>query len=198
MGAPGEIRPVPHPQEAQMRTTGTRRRLAAALTLSFLALAPVACGSSEDPPGVASAGGGSGAPGSGGQDPERSDGDGGRDFARCMREEGVDLADPAGDGSLSIDMGADLSRIDDAIGACREHMPNGGELAPPAAEDLAAMRAYAVCMREQGVEMDDPDPTGLPDVPRGPKDRVDAAAAACDEHLAGIRDRVSSTDGGAA
>ena len=95
-------------------------------------------------------------------------------------------------------MGADLSRVDDAIGACREHMPNGGELAPPPAEDLAAMRAYAVCMREQGVEMDDPDPTGLPDVPRGPKDRVDAAQAVCDEHLAGIRDRVSSTDGGAA
>jgi hypothetical protein len=186
-----------------MRTAPTRRRLGAGLAATLLALALAACGSSDDGPGVASAGGG-GSPGSAGSGGSGGDaarertggGDGGRDFARCMREQGVDLADPGGDGSLSIDMGADLSNIDEAIGACRQHMPNGGEIAPLPAEHQEALRSYAACMREQGVEMDDPDPTGLPGQPRGPKDRVDAAAAVCDELLAGLRAGAGASDGG--
>lgn len=185
-----------------MRSTAPRSRLGAGLagTLVALALALAACGPSDGGPGVASAGrgGSEGSAGSGGDAArERSGGDDrGRDFARCMRDQGLDMDDPGGDGSLSIDMGADLSDIDEAIGACREHMPNGGELAPLPAEQQEALRSYAACMREQGVEMDDPDPTGLPGLPRGPKDQVDAATAVCDELLAGLRAAAGASDGG--
>lgn len=181
-----------------MRTTApTRRRLGAGLAATLLALALAACGPSDDGPGVASAGGGGSGTGSGGDSAREGAGDDrGRDFARCMREQGVDMEDPAGDGSVNLDMGTDLSGIDDAIGACRQHMPNGGELAPLPAEQQEALRSYAACMREQGVEMEDPDPTGLPGRPRGPKEQVDAAAAVCDDLLAGLRAGAGASDGG--
>lgn len=183
-----------------MRSTApTRRRLGAGLAATLLAVALAACGSSDDGPGVATAGGGgSGAAAGGDSAGERSGGDAtGREFARCMRDQGIDMDDPGGDGMLTLDMGVDMSDIDDALAACRPHMPNGGDIAPLRPEDEAALRNYAACMREQGVEMDDPDPvTGLTDQPRGPRDRVDAAAAACDEHLAGLRAGTMASDGG--
>jgi len=185
-----------------MRSTApTRRRLGAGLAVTLLALALAACGPSDDAPGVASAdGGGAGGSGGSGGDAARGSGDpadSGRDFARCMREQGVDMADPTEDGVLDLDTGQDPSAAEDAIAACRDHMPSGGEIAGPSAEELDSMRAYAVCMREQGVEMDDPDPaTGMAGIPQGPKDKVDAAAEVCQEHLSSLRAGAGETAGG--
>lgn len=172
-----------------MRTTARMpRRLGAGLAVTLLALALGACGQNDESPGVASVGGVAA------DDTARDMGDPAdqaRDFARCMREQGVDMEDPGGDGSVSLGMGGDMTDIDDAIGACRQHMPNGGEIAAPSPEQLNALREYAGCMREHGVEMDDPDPsTGLAAQPRGPQDRIDAAAAACD----GLLSKINGSD----
>jgi hypothetical protein len=96
----------------------------------------------------------------------KSDEDKMRDFAKCMREHGVDMPDPkpAGDGNgMSIAIqgdGADKGKIDTAQNACKHLMPNGGEMKPPSAEELDKMRKQAKCMREHGIDMPDPDPTG--------------------------------------
>jgi hypothetical protein len=89
-----------------------------------------------------------------------------REFAKCMREHGVDMPDPkpGPDGKgMSIGIqgdGADRSKIDAAQNACKHLMPNGGEMKPPSAEELDKMRKDAKCMRDHGVDMPDPDPSG--------------------------------------
>ncbi|MEU0788850.1 hypothetical protein ABZ342_02210 [Amycolatopsis sp. NPDC005961] len=119
----------------------------------------------------------------------KSDEDKMRDFAKCMREHGVDMPDPkpAGDGGgMAITLGgdgADASKIEAAQKACKSLMPNGGEMKPPSAEELDKMRKDAKCMREHGIDMPDPDPSGkgmtraggLGDDPK----KFEAAAKAC-------------------
>ncbi|MBE1500608.1 outer membrane murein-binding lipoprotein Lpp [Amycolatopsis lexingtonensis] len=96
----------------------------------------------------------------------KSDEDKMRDFAKCMREHGVDMPDPkpAGDGGgMAITLGgegADGTKIEAAQKECRHLMPNGGEMKPPSAEELDKMRKDAKCMREHGIDMPDPDPSG--------------------------------------
>jgi hypothetical protein len=120
----------------------------------------------------------------------KSDEDKMRDFAKCMREHGVDMPDPkmSPDGKgMSIAIqggdGADRSKVDAAQNACKHLMPNGGEMKPPSAEELDKMRKEAKCMREHGVDMPDPDPTGKGAMRVGgenddPK-KVEEAAKAC-------------------
>ncbi|WP_206785213.1 hypothetical protein [Amycolatopsis sp. MtRt-6] len=98
----------------------------------------------------------------------KSDEDKMREFAKCMREHGVDMPDPkpAGDGKGMIAVGpgeggdTDRSKAEAAHNACKTLLPNGGEMKPPSAEELDKMRRQAKCMREHGVDMPDPDPTG--------------------------------------
>lgn len=96
-----------------------------------------------------------------------SDEDKMREFAKCMREHGVDMPDPQvdGEGRGSIAIGAGPGEIDekkmkDANEACRKFLPNGGEMKPPTPEELDKMRKEAKCMRDHGIDMPDPDPTG--------------------------------------
>jgi hypothetical protein len=119
----------------------------------------------------------------------KSDEDKMRDFAKCMREHGVDMPDPkpAGDGGgMAITLGGDekdRSKLDAAQNACKHLMPNGGEMKPPSAEELDKMRKQAKCMREHGIDMPDPDPSGKGATRMGgpgddPK-KFEAAAKAC-------------------
>ncbi|MFI7117195.1 hypothetical protein [Amycolatopsis sp. NPDC049868] len=96
-----------------------------------------------------------------------SDEDKMRNFAKCMREHGVDMPDPKtdgdGHGSISIEAGEagrDESKMKAASDACRKLLPNGGEIKPPTPEELDKMRKEAKCMREHGVDFPDPDPSG--------------------------------------
>jgi hypothetical protein len=96
-----------------------------------------------------------------------------RDFAKCMRANGVNMADPQSDGSGGIRMeakqtagsgtaklGADDKTMQAAQAKCGHLMPNGGKPIRPKPEELAKMRAYAKCMRQHGVDMPDPNPDG--------------------------------------
>jgi hypothetical protein len=96
----------------------------------------------------------------------KSDEDKMREFAKCMREHGVDMPDPkpAGDGKgMAVTLGGgpgDAPKLDAAQSACKHLMPNGGEMKPMSAEELDKVRKEAKCMRDHGVDMPDPDPSG--------------------------------------
>jgi hypothetical protein len=82
--------------------------------------------------------------------------------ARCMRENGVPgYPDPKfnDNGGQSIDLdGLDQAKVEKAAQACRQYEPNGGEPQKLDPQRLEQLRAYAKCMRENGVE-NFPDPT---------------------------------------
>jgi hypothetical protein len=96
-------------------------------------------------------------------------------FARCMRENGIDMPDPIvstdGNGGTKIDQRAgpgantpaSKERFNKADEACRHFMeaamPNGQGPAM-SAEDQDKVLAFAKCMREHGVDMPDPDFSG--------------------------------------
>ncbi|MEV6906944.1 hypothetical protein [Amycolatopsis sp. NPDC051071] len=109
---------------------------------------------------------GSGA-GDGNQADNVSDEDKMRNFAKCMREHGIDMPDPqaGGDKQNTISLGSADGQIDEkkmkaADEACRKLLPNGGEMKPPSPEELDKMRKDAKCMREHGINFPDPDPGG--------------------------------------
>ncbi|WP_181771982.1 hypothetical protein [Amycolatopsis pittospori] len=109
----------------------------------------------------------SGAAGDGQQADKVSDEDKMRNFAKCMREHGIDMPDPKTDGDdrATISIGGADGQIDEkkmkaADEACRKLLPNGGEIKPPSPEDLDKMRKEAKCMRDHGIDMPDPSPDG--------------------------------------
>ncbi|WP_336707825.1 hypothetical protein [Oerskovia sp. USHLN155] len=146
-----------------------RRSAAAAFVVALLTVTLSAC-APDDAPDVASAGGGKGETGQTEDeksfddmtDAERDDM--ARQFASCMRDNGVDMPDPDSDGGLSVTSGTveagSMDEMDAAFDACREFMPNGGEPVKMTPEDLEAQRAFAKCMRDHGMDMPDPDPNG--------------------------------------
>ena len=94
------------------------------------------------------------------------------EFAKCMREHGIDMPDPtfnadgAGGGGVMIEAGGpgeaiDPEEMDAANEACQPIMEAvRGEFEPPDPEELEQMTAealeFAQCMREHGVDMPDP------------------------------------------
>jgi outer membrane murein-binding lipoprotein Lpp len=120
----------------------------------------------------------------------KSDDDKMREFAKCMRDHGIDMPDPkpSGDGggmaiTLGGGEGVDRTKIDAAQNACKHLMPNGGEMKPPSPEELDKMRKDAKCMRDHGIDMPDPDPTGKGATRMGSPgedpSKFEAAAKAC-------------------
>jgi hypothetical protein len=84
-------------------------------------------------------------------------------FARCMRDHGISwFPDPnSGKTSIMIPKGQDSSKFEAAQEACKQYMPNGGEMPKPSAEDLERARNMAKCMRENGIpNFPDPNPDG--------------------------------------
>jgi hypothetical protein len=109
------------------------------------------------------------------------------EWRKCMREHGVDIADPPDTGIIK----ANQPGVQDAVEACKALSPvSGGE--PTQAVDektLAQTREYYKCMREHGVDIPDPDakpdPSQAPPV-GSPDDPVFAAAiAACKDKQPG-------------
>jgi hypothetical protein len=82
-------------------------------------------------------------------------------FAACMREHGQDVPDAdvnSGTVAITPPAAANRSAWDAAMSACRQFLPGGGDAAAVSPQELEGLRAYAVCMREHGVELTDPDP----------------------------------------
>ncbi|WP_141576310.1 hypothetical protein [Actinomadura sp. WMMA1423] len=99
-----------------------------------------------------------------------------RKFAQCMRDNGVDMKDPSDDGRVEIHSSAQPGKdgpggpgkaprlngkVEAAQKKCAHLMPNGGKPPKASPEDLAKMRAFAKCMRDNGItEFPDPEPDG--------------------------------------
>jgi hypothetical protein len=89
------------------------------------------------------------------------------DYARCMREHGIDMPDPNVDtssGKVQLRVGTsgnvDEAKMAAAQSACQHFIANsrlggGGKQVSP--EDQDKFLAFARCMREHGIDMPDPD-----------------------------------------
>ncbi|MFL6127340.1 hypothetical protein [Actinophytocola sp.] len=129
-------------------------------------------------------------------------------YARCMRQNGVDVKDPAppkagggeaGGIGVSVDGPGDKEKVDKAHAKCKHLMPNGGEPEKPSAEDLDQARKIAKCLREHGIDVKDPtmENPGL-DVDAGAggndPDKLDKAMKACQP--AGAKTEQHASSGG--
>ncbi|WP_432832310.1 hypothetical protein [Dactylosporangium sp. CA-092794] len=152
------------------------------LLIALCGLALAACSSAPSGPSVATAATGTAKP-SASASIDKAEAN--RQFARCMREHGVDVPDPGPDGNLQFDAGSgDRDKAVAAASACQQYLPNGGSLSNLTPQQLEQARAFAKCMREHGVNMPDPDPnTGLSSLLNGTVDfnspQFQAAAQAC-------------------
>ncbi|MEW2431671.1 hypothetical protein AB0877_26985 [Micromonospora sp. NPDC047644] len=137
------------------------RRLLLA-TPVLLALALAGCGAGDDDGGgVATAGGASTSATASGV--PVSDADRQLAFARCMRENGVDMPDPEAGGRPNFKFGADVDqqKVQAAMEKCQDKLPNGGQGPQLNPEQAEQMRTLARCMRENGVpDFPDPDADG--------------------------------------
>jgi hypothetical protein len=98
------------------------------------------------------------------------------DFARCMRQHGVQMADPShvpGHTGLSIELPPQTSATHAAYAACNHFIAKDiaakeGGAGGPTVAHLPALTRYAACMRVHDISMLDPTPQGqlnLGDVP---------------------------------
>ena len=161
--------PTPAPPAPRTR----RAPLIAALVVSGVALLGAACGASsggdgakvaslsEDEGGARSSA--KAGTGNAGKDPEQA----ALAFARCMRENGVDVPDPqtGGNGLVKMAPGAgplpSEEKLAEADKKCGHLMEGSGprNLSPEDRSRLKdAMVAFAKCMRDNGVDMPDPEP----------------------------------------
>jgi hypothetical protein len=155
----------------------------AAVPLLLLGLA--ACGGSGD------SSGGAASDTSSSEDPQEQ----AVKWAQCMREQGVDVAEPEvnEDGQVLSDLrgnqNIDQDKLDAARKACKEYLPVSDKM-----EDLQgdpgfqeAQLRFAQCMRDHGVDVPDPSSAEggllIGDGKKQNKEKVQAAQEACDPIL---------------
>lgn len=155
--------------------------------VAALPLFLAACGTPQTG-GVATAGGGAA---SAAPSPSAS-GDGVK-FAQCMREHGIDVPDPEpGSNAVRVRVGegVDPATVDKANEECAKYRPIGGG---PGVNDAAfadAVQKFTACMRDNGVDMPDPQVDGGRVMIKGPKGEMDSPEAKkareiCEKHLPG-------------
>jgi hypothetical protein len=190
------------------RTKGTnmKRKLVRATALGALAVALTlllaACGGDGESGGVASLtnttgeteGGTAGSGGGSGTTDEQERREAELEYAKCMREHGVDFPDPVNGRFEFRGTRAEQGKVDEAQEACRSILERVG---PPEldeqqqAELREAALAFAKCMREHGVDMPDPtfrdDGGMLQTLPQGARDdpKFEDAQKACEGIIEG-------------
>jgi hypothetical protein len=199
-----------------MRSRSQRSRPRPVLVMLGLALAlalgAAACGGSPSRDGVATLGGdGAGDQQTGSGSAKKDPQEAALEFAKCMREHGVDMPDPEVDsqGRIRVTIGnrggkgrpPDSKKLEAAQQACGSLLRDGGAgpgKLDPKAED--AMLKFARCMREHGIDMPDPTGNGLQfntESKQGPdpsSSEFKKAEQACDHHLADLRGGERSTE----
>jgi hypothetical protein len=102
-------------------------------------------------------------------------------FSACMRENGFDVPDPSGDGSLKVPAIDDMDAFTKASEACQDKLgpPPAPEGEPTKSDEerLAEMVAIAECFREHGVDVPDPKQGEMISIPLdAPEDVLKACA----------------------
>ncbi|MDJ0663179.1 MAG: hypothetical protein QNJ75_01385 [Acidimicrobiia bacterium] len=98
------------------------------------------------------------------------------DFAQCLRDQGVEVGDPtmSADGSMQMppiefvgspdeDPEAAMAEMDAIFAECESHLEGIALTAADPGAGVAfedALLEYAACMRDQGIDMPDPDLSG--------------------------------------
>jgi hypothetical protein len=191
---------VTHHRNLRARRRWRRPPLAALACVLAITLAVAACGGGGKGGGVASLSGSGQATTT--TTPSAADAkQAALNFARCMRQHGIDMPDPkvSGNGELgmSITGGPGAMRPDDpkfkaAQQACQRYLPNGGRATKPNPEQVRQALQFARCMRQHGIDMPDPSPTGGMSVqggsggklgPRPDDPKFKAAQEACKQYL---------------
>lgn len=114
----------------------------------------------------------------GGADTEKSMDEAMLDFAACMRDNGIDMPDPEGDGGMVAlpAAGEEDDEMGAALEACEEMLPVD-ENAPSEEEQFETDLKLAECLRENGIDVEDPEPGMGLALPVDPDD---------DEHMAAV------------
>lgn len=156
--------------------------------LAFLLCAVTACGDGATDSGVATAGGAR---------PEAAASASGPDdmtkFAQCMRDNGVDVPDPdpaTGRMNLGQLRGTGGERFEQAMSRCRDLLvaARGGTAIGP--EELERLRQFAQCMRDNGVDLPDPDPNGSGGMFAGALAKIDRDSPVFKKALEACQDRL--------
>ncbi|WP_146607429.1 hypothetical protein [Spongiactinospora gelatinilytica] len=115
-------------------------------------------------------------------------------FARCMREHGIKINESKGGGMVTARVTkGDKTKMEEAHKACGKYIEGAiaERMNDPKTHD--AMVKFAACMRENGIDMPDPQPgKGFPALakpakrPRGDA-AMEKAVKACQDHLPGGR-----------
>jgi len=158
------------------------RHLASVIVVG-LTLALGACGGSESSTGASESGGSSASSATSNQQDTSQ-----VKLAQCLRDQGLDVPDTEGHGAFAQLSAAERKRLEAALqGPCREYQSGafGDSSEPQSQEFLDAITAFTVCLREQGVEVPDPDPANpfavLHSLDQSDPKVADAAAACQDE-----------------
>ncbi|WP_033341609.1 hypothetical protein [Catenuloplanes japonicus] len=103
-------------------------------------------------------------------------------FSACMREHGMNMPDPDAGGGIQLDTGGDQAAFQTAAEACQSELgepPAGEGGVPNEDERIARQLEISACLREHGVEVKDPKPGELMELPREvPQDVMDACGLA--------------------
>ncbi|PZF80330.1 hypothetical protein [Jiangella anatolica] len=140
------------------------------MTVAFLLLGVAglgACSDDGDAPEVATAQTETDAPSvalTAGPDDEPSTEPGPLAFTQCMRDNGIDMADPdptTGRPQVGEGVDPDSPAYQDAMEACADLLGEGAALSEPDPAELDQYQAFAECMRDNGLpEFPDPQPGG--------------------------------------
>ncbi|HYY79712.1 MAG TPA: hypothetical protein VFD04_11080 [Actinomycetes bacterium] len=178
-----------------------RPRLAGLVGALALTLAVAACAGGGDPSGGVASLAGSGHATSTTSPGVRDERQAALDFARCMRQHGVDMPDPKFDAGGGVTQegpagggkGPEDPTFKAAQQACQHYLRDGGQPSKTDPQRFQQALKFARCMRQHGVDMPDPNPNG-PTVQTGngasngpkPDDpRFKAAQEACKQYLPG-------------
>lgn len=147
-------------EAGRWRRAGGRAALVAVVAAATLALALTSCSSGSGSPGVASAGDDDGKKdASASASPSGSRQDQLVAFARCMRENGVRIPDPApGEENVQLPAGTKGdAKTQAALTACQKLLGGGAKDGTDStAQDRAV--ALAACLRGKGLDVADPEP----------------------------------------
>ena len=165
-------------------------------SLALLAVVPAvfglaACGGTADD-GVASANGGTQKPAaspSASLDPHEA----ALKFAQCMRQHGVQVDDPKGnDDRISVKFkkgSGSRAKLATANKACQHFLAAGGRgMNPNDPQARDRLLKYTKCMRDHGIDIEDPKPghaIKMPAPGEGSRAKFAAAQKACQKHQPG-------------
>jgi hypothetical protein len=152
-----------------------------------VALAVAACGGDNKTRGVASLAGAT--PTTSAGNANSGKGQAALNWARCMRQHGINLPDPKfdawGHSQQQLPSGAQTKspKFKAADQACQKYLPNGGASEKPNPQEQQQMLQFARCMRQHGIA-DFPDPDNghfqWPGSPERDTPKFKAAQQACE------------------